>query len=73
MNLKDSYSQEEIFDYINVVNSYPINKKADELNTAFEEIKKMEGVIHKAFYEVMTNYQLLRLILNWLLASRLMR
>ena len=39
MNLKDSYSQEEILDYINVVNSYPINKKADELNIRLKEEK----------------------------------
>ena len=32
-------------------------EKADELNSAFEEIKKMEGVISRAFYNVMTNYQ----------------
>lgn len=39
MNLKDNYSQEEIFDYINVVNSYPINKKVDELNAKLKEEK----------------------------------
>ena len=32
-------------------------EKAGELNRAFEEIKKMEGVISRAFYNVMTNYQ----------------
>jgi hypothetical protein len=44
-------------------------EKADELNTAFEEIKKMEGVIHKAFYEVMTNYQYTSVLFEAMKAS----
>lgn len=37
MNLKDKYSKEEILDYIKVINSYPINKKTDELNKKLKE------------------------------------
>ena len=39
MNLKDKYSKEEINDYIKVVNSYPINKKTDELERKMKEEK----------------------------------
>ena len=39
MNLKDEYSKEEINDYIKVINSYPINKKTDELNRKLKEEK----------------------------------
>ena len=39
MNLKDKYSREEIIDYIKVVNSYPVNKKTDELNKKLKEEK----------------------------------
>ena len=37
LNLKDKYSKEEIFDYISVINSYPTNKKTDELNKKLKE------------------------------------
>ena len=37
LNLKDKYSKEEIIDYINVINSYPTNKKADDLNKKLKE------------------------------------
>jgi len=37
MNLKEKYNKEEIYDYIKVVNSYPINKKTDELNKKLKE------------------------------------
>jgi len=39
MNLKEKYSEEEIEDYIKVVNSYPINKKTDELEKKIKEEK----------------------------------
>lgn len=48
MNLKERYSQEEIFDYIKVINSYPINKKTDELNRRLKEEKdpiKQAGIL----------------------------
>ena len=37
MDLKEKYSIEEIEDYIAVINSYPINKKTDELNRRLKE------------------------------------
>ena len=37
MNIKDKYSDEEIDDYIKVINSYAINKKTDELNKKLKE------------------------------------
>lgn len=37
MDLKDKYSKEEIYDYIKVINSYPINKKTSELNRKLKE------------------------------------
>lgn len=37
MNLKEKYNKEEIYDYIKVVNSYPVNKKTDELNKKLKE------------------------------------
>ena len=37
MDLKEEYSKEEIEDYINLINSYPINKKTDELNNKLIE------------------------------------
>ena len=39
MNIKDKYSKEEIEDYIKVINSYPINKKNNELNKKLKEEK----------------------------------
>lgn len=39
MNIKEKYSEEEINDYIKVINSYPINKKTDELNQKMREEK----------------------------------
>ena len=39
MDLKEKYTKEEIYDYIKVVNSYPVNKKADELNRKLKEEK----------------------------------
>ena len=39
MQLKDKYSREEILDYIKVVNSYPVNKKTDELDKKLKEEK----------------------------------
>ena len=39
MNLKEKYNKEEIYDYIKVVNSYPVNKKTDELNKKLKEEK----------------------------------
>ena len=39
MNLKEKYSEEEIEDYIKVVNSYPINKKTDDLEKKIKEEK----------------------------------
>ena len=32
LKLKEKYSEEEITDYINVINSFPIKKKVNELN-----------------------------------------
>ena len=37
MNLKEKYNEEEIYDYIKVVNSYPVTKKTDELNKKIKE------------------------------------
>jgi len=37
MDLKEKYSKEEIEDYIKVINSYPINKKTNELNKKIKE------------------------------------
>ena len=37
MDLKDKYSKEEIYDYIKVINSYPINKKTNELNKKLKD------------------------------------
>ena len=37
MNLKEKYNKEEIYDYIKVINSYPVNKKTDELNKKLKE------------------------------------
>ena len=45
MNLKEKYSKEEIEDYIKVINSYPINKKTDELN---EKLKEEQDPIKQA-------------------------
>lgn len=39
MNLKEEFSEEEISDYIKVVNAYPVNKKAEELNRKLKEEK----------------------------------
>ena len=39
LNLKEKYSKEEINDYIEVINSYPINKKTEELNIKLKEEK----------------------------------
>jgi DNA primase len=39
MDLKEKYSKEEIEDYIKVINSYPINKKTEELNRKLKEEK----------------------------------
>lgn len=39
MDLKEDYSPEEINDYIKVINSYPINKKTDELDRKLKEEK----------------------------------
>ena len=39
MDLKEKYSKEELYDYIDVINSYPTNKKADELNRKLKEEK----------------------------------
>ena len=39
MDLKDKYTKEEIYDYIKVVNSYPVNKKTDELNQRLKDEK----------------------------------
>ena len=39
MDLKEKYSKEEIYDYIKVINSYPVNKKTDELNKKLKEEK----------------------------------
>lgn len=45
MNLKEKCSQEEIEDYIKLINSYPINKKTEELN---KKIKEETDPIKKA-------------------------
>ena len=37
MNLNEEYSKEEIEDYINVVNSFPIKKKVNDLNKKLKE------------------------------------
>ena len=39
MNLKEKYIKEEIYDYIKVINSYPVNKKTDELNQKLKDEK----------------------------------
>jgi len=39
MDLHDNYSEEEIKDYIKLINSYPINKKTAELNKQIKEEK----------------------------------
>ena len=39
MDLKEKYSKEEIYDYIKVINSYPVNKKTDELNQKLKDEK----------------------------------
>ena len=39
INLKEKYTKEEIYDYIKVINSYPVNKKTDELNKKLKEEK----------------------------------
>ncbi len=45
MNINEEYSEEEINDYIKVINSYPIRKKESELN---EKLKKETDPIKKA-------------------------
>jgi len=37
INIKEKYTEEEINDFIKVVNEYPINKKTDELNRKLKE------------------------------------
>lgn len=37
MNLKETYTKEEIEDYIKVINAYPIKKKVSELNKKLKE------------------------------------
>lgn len=37
MDLKEKCSSEEIDDYINLINSYPVNKKTEELNKKLKE------------------------------------
>ena len=37
MDLKEKYSKEEINDYIELINSYPVSKKTDELNRKLKE------------------------------------
>ena len=39
MDLHDNYSEEEIKDYIKLINSYPTNKKTAELNKQIKEEK----------------------------------
>lgn len=39
MDVKDKYTNEEITDYINLINSYPITKKTEELNNKLKEEK----------------------------------
>lgn len=50
-NLKEEYSKEEINDYIKLINSYPINKKTEELNKKLKEeldpIKKANILMEK--------------------------
>ena len=45
MNIKDDYVEQEILDYISVVNSYPVNKKEKELN---EKLKSETDPIRQA-------------------------
>jgi len=37
MDIKEKYTDEEIKDYINLINTYPINKKANELSMKLKE------------------------------------
>ena len=37
MDLKEKYFKEEITDYIKLINSYPVNKKTEELNKKLKE------------------------------------
>jgi len=37
MDLKEKYSKEEINDYIELINAYPVSKKTDELNRKLKE------------------------------------
>ena len=39
MDIKEKYTEEEINDYIMVINAYPINKKTEELNKKLKEEK----------------------------------
>ena len=39
MDMKENHSKEEINDYIKVINSYPIDKKSNELNKQLKEEK----------------------------------
>ena len=39
MDIKEKYTEEEINDYIMVINAYPINKKTEELNRKLKEEK----------------------------------
>jgi len=39
MDLKEKYSKEEINDYIELINAYPVRKKTDELNRKLKEEK----------------------------------
>ena len=39
MDIKENYNKEEINKYIKVINSYPLNKKSDELNQKLKEEK----------------------------------
>lgn len=39
MDIKEKYTEEEINDYINLINDYPINKKTEELNIKLREEK----------------------------------
>lgn len=45
MDMKDKYIKEEIEDYIKLINSYPINKKTEELN---QKLKEETDPINKA-------------------------
>ena len=49
MDLKEKYNEEEIYDYIKVVNSYPVNKKTDELNRKIKE----ENIIEELKKEIL--------------------